>query len=665
MAAFGLRGKSLLALALVCLLAIIPAALVGWLVLQGIHQHFGDAYARNATLLQRERIYAPISRELALSLRFANSEVTRQWLLDESSVDKRALFFREAEGYRQDFRDHAYFLVNAESFNYYFNSDAEPVNDQPRYQLREGNPDDRWFFSSLSNPQPFNINVDANPQLQTTKVWFNIFVQDRQQRVIGLAGSGLDLSGFIRDFISSAEPGVSPMIVSADGAIQAHQDNNLIALNSGADSASLTESDTLFGLLGSSAERDQLRQQLLALRDTPGSVTSLPVQLDGRDQLLAASYIPELDWYVVNAIDLRAARVIDSSWLLPILGILLLLMLALILLFALTIERLLLRPLQQLKQGALALAAGRYDVRLPSSRKDEIGELSQAFGSMAGRIREHTEQLEQRVHERTHELEQANREMAAAHKKIGDSIDYASLIQRSILPDRDLLRHLGEHHAVLWKPRDVVGGDFYIFRNQDQGCLLGVVDCAGHGVPGALMTMLAHATLDQAISDCGAEDPAAILARSDDIIRHMLGDSPEARVLATNMDVGLVWVDRAARQLVFAGAKIALYYSDGQQVECLPAGKRPIAGKRPGQYQNQQLALEPQHTYYLCTDGFLDQAGGEQGYGFGNNRFAQMLRTHASLPLAEQSAAFAATLADYQGDYPQRDDITMLCFRYD
>lgn len=118
MAAFGLRGKSLLALALVCLLAIIPAALVGWLVLQGIHQHFGDAYARNATLLQRERIYAPISRELALSLRFANSEVTRQWLLDESSADKRALFFREAEGYRQDFRDHAYFLVNAESFNY-------------------------------------------------------------------------------------------------------------------------------------------------------------------------------------------------------------------------------------------------------------------------------------------------------------------------------------------------------------------------------------------------------------------------------------------------------------------------------------------------------------------------------------------------------------------
>ena len=98
------------------------------------------------------------------------------------------------------------------------------------------------------------------------------------------------------------------MILDRNGAIQAHQDNNLIALNSGADSASLTESDTLFGLLGSSAERDQLRQQLLALRDTPGSVTSLPVQLDGRDQLLAASYIPELDWYVVNAIDLRAAR---------------------------------------------------------------------------------------------------------------------------------------------------------------------------------------------------------------------------------------------------------------------------------------------------------------------------------------------------------------------
>jgi len=97
MAAFGLRGKSLLALLLACLLALVPAGLIGWSVLNNIHQHFGEGYARNATLLSRERISAPISRELALSLRFANSEVTRQWLRDPDDPAKADLFFREAE----------------------------------------------------------------------------------------------------------------------------------------------------------------------------------------------------------------------------------------------------------------------------------------------------------------------------------------------------------------------------------------------------------------------------------------------------------------------------------------------------------------------------------------------------------------------------------------
>ena len=100
MAAFGLRGKSLLALLLACLLALVPAGLIGWSVLNGIHEHFGEAYARNATLLNRERISAPISRELALSLRFANSEVTRQWLRNPNDPAKADLFFREAELYR-------------------------------------------------------------------------------------------------------------------------------------------------------------------------------------------------------------------------------------------------------------------------------------------------------------------------------------------------------------------------------------------------------------------------------------------------------------------------------------------------------------------------------------------------------------------------------------
>jgi len=233
------------------------------------------------------------------------------------------------------------------------------------------------------------------------------------------------------------------------------------------------------------------------------------------------------------------------------------------------------------------------------------------------------------------------------------------------LPKRQLVADLDERYAVLWHPRDVVGGDFYVYRATEQGCLLGVVDCAGHGVPGALMTMLAHAAIEQAIADAGLHDPAAILARTDGIVRRMLRDDTTQQALATNMDVGLAYVDFGRRLVVYAGAKVALYYSDGESLEELPAGRRAIGDRRVGEYGNAEVGLKPGRTFYLATDGFLDQAGGELGYGFGNSRFADMILRHARLPMNEQGAAFKATLDEYQGDYPQRDDITMLCFRFD
>lgn len=663
MAAFGLRGKSLLALVLACLLALVPAGLIGWSVLSGIHEHFGEAYARNATLLSREKISAPISRELALSLRFANSEVTRQWLLDPNDPAKADLFFREAELYRADFRDHAYFIGRLDNLSYYFNGGDQPSSTEPRYILNPDSDADSWFFSSLRNTKNYNINVDTNPELDTTKVWLNMVVKDHDGSVLALAGSGLDLSDFIRDFITSDDPGVTPMIIDADGAIQAHSDRSLIALNSGADANKGTGANLLN--LVSDEDRAAVVAAITAVTAEPGAVRTLPVQLQGTSELLALTFIPELNWYVVNAIDLTTAEVIDSTWLTPLLIGLAALLLLMVLIFAVAIERLLLGPLRQLKSGAQAMAAGNYDVTMPAARDDEIGELSDAFGIMAEKVRSHTQELEQRVQERTQDLEQVNQQMHAARKKIEDSIDYASLIQRSILPNRELVNALGEHHAVLWRPRDVVGGDFYIFRNEQDHCLFGVVDCAGHGVPGALMTMLAHAALDQAISDCGMHDPAAVLRRTDQIVRHMLSDSEETKSVATNMDVGLAYVDLTAQQVTFAGAKISLYHSDGEVVEHLPGARRALGDKRQGEYQNAQIALQTGRTFYLCTDGFLDQAGGDRGFGFGNSRFAEMLRSHASLPLSEQSAAFSDTLAAYQGNYPQRDDITMLCFRFD
>lgn len=307
--------------------------------------------------------------------------------------------------------------------------------------------------------------------------------------------------------------------------------------------------------------------------------------------------------------------------------------------------RRIIRPLSELAAEANQIDHHDPGKSLPVHSDDEVGHLAKAFNALLFRMRS------------------AHAAADAAHKQIHDSIDYASLLQRTLLPDRQLQQNFDGDHFVFWQPRDRVGGDFYLFQADHLRYLIGIGDCAGHGVPGAMMTMLARAAIDRAIYQVGMESPAAILAKTDEVMRAVLADGPIERAIATSMDVGLVFVDQEAQRLRFAGAKIALYWSDGEGVGHLKGERRALADRKLGRYQDHEIPMTQDRSYYLTTDGFLDQAGGEHGFGFGENRFAAMLHDHAGYPLSEQSAAFAEVLARYRGDSAQRDDITLLCFR--
>ena len=657
----GLRAKSMLALALACLLALLPAVFIGWQVLDGVRHYFGESYARNYTLLKRQSILAPVARELALSLRLADSVVTRQWLLDEDNSAKKALFFEEAEGYRQDFRDHAYFVASAGSRYFYFNDASKPFSDGPRYTLGPTQASNAWFNSTLNQTQSnYNINVNYDEALQTTKVWFNAVVRSGQ-RSIGVTGAGLDLSGFLKDFISTSDLGVTPMILTTEGAIQAHPNRQLIATNMAAQKAEFAQ--TLAGQLPVGSQREALAAAMAQAAAKPGEVSTFKATLNGKAQLLALSYIPELKWHIVTAVDLQAAQVVDQGWLRAVIAALVVVLGVLLFVFGYAVEKLVIHPVRKLQRSASAMAQGDFSVSLPPDSQDELGDLSRAFGAMARQIRSNTAELEHKVQARTLDLEEANRDMQRAHQQINDSIGYASLIQQATLPNQQLTQLLGAHQFVLWRPRDVVGGDFYVFRAEGPRYLLGVVDCAGHGVPGALMTMLARSALDHAMAHIGITEPAALLSHTDTTMRAMLQHSELPRAIATSMDVGLACVDREARTLRYAGAKISLYWSDGETVHEVKGGRRALGDRRQGSYTDTQVDIVAGATYYLTTDGFLDQAGGELGYGFGDTRFAQVLLTHARLPMEQQASALDQVLEAYRGDYPQRDDITLLSFR--
>lgn len=659
---WGLRAKTAAILLGIGSALVLLALLLGINIVDRVHQQFGTAFVQNQALLTQQRVLSVIGRELALAQRFAASPLLQKWAQNETKEDEKNLFFTEARSYTQGFADQNFFFANRASAHFFFADQQSQFQPTVRYTLSPNKTEDTWFYLSLKQTDPYNINIDFDRELRKTKVWTNVVVRNEQGESIGVIGTGFDFSRFLTAFVRNTTPGLTTMLLNTQGAIVAHPDPTKIEL--AAIRTPHTE-NSLFKLISNDTEREAVRKAFDQAREHPQQAFSLALPLQGRPHLVALAYIPELNWMVVSALDLAVSQIIDQNTLVHIAVGMAGFLLMVFVIATVGFDRLLLLPLARLSESAKALTAGRYDIRLHSRRHDEIGELTRTFDLMAQKINAHTQDLEQRVSARTADLAAANEAINEAHQKLTDSIRYASLIQSAILPDKDLAHLWQGEYFVLWQPRDVVGGDFYLYRANENGCLFGVIDCAGHGVPGAFMTMIAHAALEVATGDTAWNDPAALLARVDEIVRQMIPNENRFGQLATNMDMGLCYIDLRQRTACFAGAKLSLFWSDGDNCQEIRGGRRGVNDRKPGQFTNTCLPLPAGRTCYLISDGLFDQAGGEQGYGFGLPRFAEWVQNHTTLSLADQKSALLRTLEHYRGDHPQRDDITVLAFRFD
>lgn len=233
-----------------------------------------------------------------------------------------------------------------------------------------------------------------------------------------------------------------------------------------------------------------------------------------------------------------------------------------------------------------------------------------------------------------------------------------------MLPDRELQEIFGSYHCLLWLPRDSVGGDCYVAHRSGPLALVGVGDCAGHGVSGAMMAMLASAALDRAIQEKGLHSPAALLQRTDAVLRMLLGKADRSRAVATTMDLGLVLLDLERQCLRFAGARIALHWSDGERLGCQRGVQSSLGESHVARVEDHPIPLDPAFTYTLSTDGLLDQAGGAEGFCLGRERFEQWLRELAPLSASEQRQSLQDRLDAFRAGLLQGDDITLLSFRF-
>ena len=264
-----------------------------------------------------------------------------------------------------------------------------------------------------------------------------------------------------------------------------------------------------------------------------------------------------------------------------------------------------------------------------------------------------TEVSEQRL-----ALEQQN-------EQINDSIRYASRIQLATLPDT---RHLGKHlprHFILYRPRDIVSGDFYWMARLKDRTLLAVVDCTGHGVPGAFMSVLGSNLLHQIVDESGISQPDAILADLDRRINRTLHQQGASETY-DGMDVCLLLLEDpgpdGTRRAEFAGAGRPLLVVAGDQAQELRSARYPCGGGQHGEkhFPVQHLELKPGQRIYLFTDGVVDQFGSTHGRKLGSARLTQWFTEHAQLPLDEQAAAFEHWFSEWQGSRSQLDDVLLI-----
>ncbi|MDA7816856.1 PAS domain S-box protein [Sulfurimonas sp.] len=271
------------------------------------------------------------------------------------------------------------------------------------------------------------------------------------------------------------------------------------------------------------------------------------------------------------------------------------------------------------------------------------------------------------------EMEKAKQEIEAVNKHTRESIEYASLIQGALIPDNNVFKHYFADYFTIWQPKDIVGGDIYLFeelRDKDE-CLLLVIDCTGHGVPGAFVTMLVKAIERQVISKIENDEnidvsPAWILSYFNRTMKKLLQQETEESVSNAGFDGGIIYYNKKENIIKFAGAETALFYIEDEELKTIKGNRHSIGYKKSdGNYEFKEHIIEVKEgmKFYCTTDGYLDQNGGEKGFPMGKKRFASLIIENQHETFAKQQELLLYKLQEYQVNEETNDDVTVIGFK--
>lgn len=275
--------------------------------------------------------------------------------------------------------------------------------------------------------------------------------------------------------------------------------------------------------------------------------------------------------------------------------------------------------------------------------------------------------LEEKVQERTSELIKEKEVVEHQHKEIKESINYAKRIQASILPPMQKVKENLEDSFIFYEPKDIVSGDFYWFENSSPKSLFAVVDCTGHGVPGAFMSIIGYTQLNEIVSDQKITDPGIILRELDKRVRTALNQKKGFEDNSKDgMELGIITINHEQMRLEFAGANRPMFYVRDSELHVIKGDKFAIGGisSQRKNFATHRVNIRKGDCFYLFSDGYPDQFGGPDGKKFMSKNVGTMLQKIAHLPMSEQGSVVKTTIKNWMGDEEQIDDILIAGIRF-
>lgn len=263
-------------------------------------------------------------------------------------------------------------------------------------------------------------------------------------------------------------------------------------------------------------------------------------------------------------------------------------------------------------------------------------------------------------------IEKQRKELEIKNTAIIDSLRYAQRIQSALMPSENLVKKIMPESFIFFRPRDIVSGDFYWIHQKNDIISIATVDCTGHGVPGAFMSIIGYELLRTLTGQQSVKDPAWVLNELNSRLKNLFGDS-ENISLRDGMDVAFVIIEKQKRKLHFAGAFSSLFIVRNDKILEVDGDRFSVTlsqdSEDPKEFQSHEIDLLPEDVVYMFSDGYIDQFGGPESKKFKYRRFRFLLLNIYRLPMMEQKRILENTFDNWKGENDQVDDVLVIGFR--